>query len=137
MSEILLLVQVTSDEQKSHIRGLFSEYAQLLHDIAQREYGIPVDIDATLQIFMTGVEAFYPPNGRLYLAKYNSEFVGGGCLNQLTDDVGEIKRMFVNIEAYPGSEGAEAQDVARRSGPILPGGRQEWWMAESKIFNLY
>jgi GNAT superfamily N-acetyltransferase len=75
-----------------------------------KEYGISLDTDATLQEFMAGVSAFHPPNGRIILAKYNDEFAGIGCLKQLSDDVGEIKRMFVRPQYRRKGFGKEILD---------------------------
>jgi len=99
---MLQLIQVTSDEQNSHVRLLFSEYVQLLyeqmlHELDQ-EYGTPIEVDAVLQMFMMGIDGFYPPQGRIYLAKYDGDMVGIGCLKPLGGDIGEIKRMFVRSE---------------------------------------
>jgi hypothetical protein len=75
---MLQLIQVISDEQKSHVRQLFSEYVQLLQEIASQEYGISIDVDAILHMFMMGIDDFYPPQGRIFLAKYDGEIAGVG-----------------------------------------------------------
>ncbi len=98
MSESLQLIQAISDEQNSHIRQLFLEYVQLLHDTAFQEYGISIDMSAIIQMFMMGVDAYYPPHGRIYLAKYDGEIAGVGCLKKIDCDIGEIKRMYVRPE---------------------------------------
>jgi GNAT superfamily N-acetyltransferase len=98
MSETLQLVQVVSDEHESHVRNLLSEYIQWLQEKAKQEYGISVNLDTTLQAFMKGFDVFYPPRGRMYLSKVDGEIVGMGCLKQLDNNVGEIKRMFVRSE---------------------------------------
>jgi len=109
-SEILQLIQVMSDEQNSHVRQLFSEYVQLLNEIANQEYGISVDVAPVLQMFMTQIDDYYPPHGRIYLAIYDGEIAGIGCLKQLGDDIGEIKRMFVKPEYRRKGIGKEILD---------------------------
>lgn len=90
-----LLVQVTSDVYESTICQLFLEYVQLLNEAISREYGVSIDVEAIHQMFMSGTDKFYPPRGRLYLCKHDNEYVGIGCLKELDNDIGEIKRMFV------------------------------------------
>ena len=65
MSTMLQLIQVTSDEQIPHVHQLFREYVQLLHETAHQEYGISIDVDAILDMFIKGIDEFYPPRGRL------------------------------------------------------------------------
>src|SRR5262245_13725601 len=98
MSERLQLVEMMSVEHESHIRNLFLEYAQWLQEKAEQEYGVSVNGDAKLQLFMKGLDVFYPPRGRMYLSKVDNEIAGIGCLKQIDDNVGEIKRMFVKPE---------------------------------------
>jgi N-acetylglutamate synthase-like GNAT family acetyltransferase len=95
---MLKLIQVTSDEQMTAVHPLFSGYAKFFCENTAQIFGITVDFDDVLQRFMTGVENFYPPQGRFYLAEYNGEIAGVGCLKILGDNFGEIKRMFVQPE---------------------------------------
>jgi len=98
MSEKVQLIQVVSAKHETQVRKLLSEYIQWLKEKAKQEYGISVNLDTTLQSFMKGFDAFYPPRGRMYLSKVEGEMVGIGCLKQLDNNVGEIKRMFVKSE---------------------------------------
>ena len=59
MSDKLQLVQVTSAVYISHVRQLFSEYVQLLHEIFNKEYAMSIDIDELLQMFMKGIDVSY------------------------------------------------------------------------------
>jgi GNAT superfamily N-acetyltransferase len=92
---MIQLIQVTSDEQKPDVRQLFSEFIQLLCETVDQEYGISLEVNATLQRFLSDIDDYYLPNGRIYLARYKGEITGVGCLKHLSDEVGEIKRMFV------------------------------------------
>ena len=96
--EMLRLIQVTSEKQIPLVRPLFSGYAHWFCENAAQEFGISVEVKEVLQRFMTGIDNFYPPHGRLYLAEYAGEIAGVGCLKRLGDDLGEIKRMFVQPE---------------------------------------
>ena len=99
MSEMLHLIQVTSDEQITAIRQLYLEYLEWLIEKINQEYGLIFDVNKLLDDFMESVNVFYPPQGRIQLAKFGDEFAGVGCLKRLSDDIGEIKRMFVR-DAY-------------------------------------
>jgi GNAT superfamily N-acetyltransferase len=98
MSETLRLVQVVSDRHESHVRKLLLEYVQWLQEKVKQEHGISVDVDTILQSFMRGLDAFYPPRGRMYLSQVDDEIVGLGGLKPLDNSIGEIKRMFVKSE---------------------------------------
>jgi len=98
MSEKVRLIQAVSDEHESHVRKLLLEYAQWLQEKMKQEYGISVNADAILQSFVRGLDAFYPPCGRMYLSQVDDEIVGLGGLKPLGNTVGEIKRMFVKSE---------------------------------------
>lgn len=95
MSEMLQLIQAESDEHLSQLHQLLSEYVQLLYDTAKRDYGVSIDMDATLHLFTSSLEAFQPPGGRTYLARLKDDYVGMGCLKPISADIGEIKRMYV------------------------------------------
>ena len=98
---MLQLIQVMSDGQPTYetsIRQLFLEYIQWLHKEFNQAYGITVDENEILQDFMESIEVFYPPKGRIYLAKFGNGFAGVGCLKQLGGEIAEIKRMFVRNE---------------------------------------
>ena len=96
--EMLRLIQVTSDEQITLVHPLFSGYSHWFCENATQEFGVSLEVDEVLQRFMTGIDNFYPPHGRLYLAEYAGDIAGVGCLKRLGDDLGEIKRMFVQPE---------------------------------------
>ena len=92
---MLQLIQVTSEENMAHVRQLFLEYAQWLHGKAAQAYGASFDVFSVSQMFAAESEEFYPPYGRLYLAKYKDDIVGVGCLKRQGRGIGEIKRMYV------------------------------------------
>ena len=96
MSEMLQIIQAQPNEYELHIRQLFLEYVQFNQIVLKDEYGISLEVDNTLNDFMSGLSDCYPPNGRIILAKYGNAFTGIGCLKQLSHGIGEIKRMFVN-----------------------------------------
>ena len=42
------------------------------------------------------IEKFLPPNGRLMLAFMDNNACGIGCLKSINQEIGEVKRMYVN-----------------------------------------
>ena len=98
MSEMLQIIQAQPNEHESQIRQLFLEYVQFNQIVLKDKYGITLEVDNTLNDFMSGLSDCYPPTGRIILAKYDDTFAGIGCLKQLQHGIGEIKRMFVNPE---------------------------------------
>jgi GNAT superfamily N-acetyltransferase len=89
------LVQIKFGGREKDIQPLFAAYANWLAENIQQVNRITLDGDELLDSFMEGIEKFYPPQGRLYLARQNGNFVGVGCLKALEGGMGEIKRMFV------------------------------------------
>src|SRR5690349_14351639 len=87
MSETLQLVQSVSTEYEFHLRNLFLEYAQWLQEKVKQEYEVSVNGDEKLQLFMKGLDVFYPPRGRMYLSKVGNEIAGIGCLKPLDNNI--------------------------------------------------
>ena len=93
--EKIQLIQVTTEENMPHVRQLFLEYAQWLHGKAAQAHGASFDVVSVTRMFVEESGEFYPPYGRLYLAKYKDDIVGVGCLKRQGRGIGEIKRMYV------------------------------------------
>jgi putative acetyltransferase len=81
------LITNNSDGQLDEIKSLFQEYtASLGFDLCFQEYekeyeGLPGE--------------YAPPQGRLYLAKYNGASAGCVALRRLEENICEMKRMYV------------------------------------------
>jgi GNAT superfamily N-acetyltransferase len=90
---------VDSDQYDQPVREIFWEYLQWVNDQISREYGVSFDIAAILDRDMLDLGKFMPPSGRLLLGTVNYQTAGIACLKSLTDDCGEIKRMYVRPDA--------------------------------------
>jgi len=84
---MLKFVQVESEEDLSHVGELFKEYAESL------------GFDLCFQDFKKELEElpgeYAPPEGCLLLAIYKTQVVGCVALKKLSEDISEMKRMYV------------------------------------------
>lgn len=87
--------QVESEEDKQQADAVIREYLEWLNERIQRDYGIEFDVGAMLASDLSEPHKFYPPDGRFYLARYEGETAGVGCLKKLGEGVGEVQRMYV------------------------------------------
>ena len=87
--------QVESDEQRKIAGSLILEYLEWLNGRLQREYGLEFDVEAMVKSDLSDIHKFHPPDGRFYLARYQNQIAGVGCLKKLASDVAEVQRMYV------------------------------------------
>lgn len=95
---MLKIIQVETDEHKSHIQKLFWEYFNETKLIFSHQFGINLDANTFFEQYMTQLHEFIPLSGRLLLGKYEAKIAGCICLRKIGEDVGEIKRMYVRPE---------------------------------------
>jgi GNAT superfamily N-acetyltransferase len=87
--------QVETEEQKGKAAALIREYLEWLNDRLKHDYGMEFDVETMVQSDLSDPHKFHPPYGRFYLARYNDEVAGVGCLKELEPGVGEVQRMYV------------------------------------------
>ncbi len=92
---MLRVFQAATDEHTDYVRALFWEYLQWANAMVTREFGVTFDITTMLEHDMAELAKFAPPRGRLLLAEYDTEIAGIACLRTTSEDIGEIKRMYV------------------------------------------
>ncbi len=116
----LSILQVESDDHRSHLRNLFLEYGHWVNGRLIEEYGISFDIEDTVERNMASLDQFQPPVGSLLLAEYDSQIAGCACLRKSRDSIGEIKRMYVRPDHRGHGIGRsllnEALTAARQNG---------------------
>jgi ribosomal protein S18 acetylase RimI-like enzyme len=79
------------------IRRLWVDYLTWGNDTMQSLYGVhPHHPEETATHDIAMIDKFLPPNGRLMLAYIDANACGIGCLKKIDDEVGEIKRMYVD-----------------------------------------
>ena len=79
------------------IRQLWIDYLTWGNDTMQKLYGVhPHDPKDSVEQDIKMIDKFLPPNGRLILAFIDNKPCGIGCLKSINEEIGEIKRMYVN-----------------------------------------
>lgn len=94
-SLMLTIYQATATDER-HVRELFWEHLQWANENINKEFGINFDIATILEEDMLQLSKFYPPEGRLLLARLEENLAGLGCLRQIAEDTAEVKRMYVH-----------------------------------------
>lgn len=79
------------------IRQLWTAYLTWGNDKMQMLYGVhPHNPKEAVQQDIESIDKFFPPNGRLMLAFIDGKACGIGCLKSINEEIGEIKRMYVD-----------------------------------------
>lgn len=79
------------------IKQLWTDYLTWGNDEMQLLYGIhPHNPTEAVKDDIKKIDKFLPPNGRLILAFINEKACGIGCLKSINEEIGEIKRMYVD-----------------------------------------
>lgn len=79
------------------IKQLWTDYLTWGNDKMQLLYGVhPHNPEEAVEQDIKMIAKFLPPNGRLILAFIDNNACGIGCLKSINDEIGEIKRMYVD-----------------------------------------
>lgn len=79
------------------IKQLWTDYLTWGNDNMQQLYGVhPHNPKEQVEQDSIMIEKFLPPNGRLILAFIDNTACGIGCLKSINEEIGEIKRMYVD-----------------------------------------
>jgi GNAT superfamily N-acetyltransferase len=79
------------------IRRLWIDYLTWGNETMQLLYGVhPHNPTETVEQDIEMISKFLPPNGRLKLAFLDNKVCGIGCLKSISEEIGEIKRMYVD-----------------------------------------
>jgi len=100
-------VKITQASTKEHFeatRRLFKEYFDLLYSLRDMQLNMDVQLHAgELSEIENGT--YVPPNGAILLATSGNEFTGVVALRKITDDMCEMKRLYVRPEQRGASIG--------------------------------
>ncbi len=93
------IIQVENDEYNTNLRDLFSEYLEWVLKMCEREFNITLNIkemvNDAVNHSIEGLNRYLPPEGHLFLCKYDNHIVGTASMRNNGDKIGEIKRMYV------------------------------------------
>lgn len=92
---MLKIVRLETDEHRDHLRQLLWEYLTWINTRIEREFNLIFDANIDFNETMNNLSKFAPPEGSLLLAVYDSNIVGCAGLRKINDEVGELKRMYV------------------------------------------
>jgi GNAT superfamily N-acetyltransferase len=92
------IYQFESSGDKSRLGTLMKEYLVWVVNIMRTDYGYDISeeiIDAVVENDLQTIEKFLPPIGFILIAEIDNKLAGMVCLKKLSEDVAEIKRMYV------------------------------------------
>ncbi|OUL28042.1 GNAT family N-acetyltransferase [Nostoc sp. T09] len=95
---MLKIIQFETEKHQSHLHQIWEEYCNWSNLIFTHELGISFDVSQFLEQYMSQLEEFVPPSGRLLLGEYDNKIAGCACLRNIGANIGEIKRMYVRPE---------------------------------------
>jgi GNAT superfamily N-acetyltransferase len=79
------------------VRQLWTDYLSWGNDNMQMHYGVhPHNPNEQVEQDIVMIDKFLPPNGRLMLSFVDNNACGIGCLKSISEEIGEVKRMYVN-----------------------------------------
>lgn len=97
ISPTLQIVEASMPRDADTIRKLWVEYLTWGNDLMLKQYGVhPHHPKEQVELDIQNIEKFMPPKGRLLLAYHNEKACGIGCLKSINNEIGEIKRMYVD-----------------------------------------
>ena len=92
------LRRVESREEVDAAVTLAWEYGQWMVQVAKREYGIDAEAESE-QGLGSSIDQLLAPRGRLYLVEVDGVPVGLGGLKPVSDEIAEIKRIYLRPSA--------------------------------------
>ncbi|MFN6516001.1 MAG: GNAT family N-acetyltransferase [Nostoc sp. CreGUA01] len=95
---MLKIIPVENEEHINRIKNLFFDYFNETKLIFSQKFNINIDVNAFSEQYITQLDEFVPPSGRLLLGEYESQIAGCACLRKINQDICEIKRMYVKPE---------------------------------------
>ena len=79
------------------VRKLWTDYLTWGNEMMQKVYGVhPHNPTKIVEQDINQIDKYLPPNGHVFLALIENKACGIGCLNSISEEVGELKRMFVD-----------------------------------------
>ncbi|NDJ62363.1 MAG: GNAT family N-acetyltransferase [Chloroflexi bacterium] len=95
---LLTVYHFTAEMDPKGVRALWLEYLTWANAGLNEHFGINFPIHEMIEEDMRTIGKFLPPDGQLLLALADGQLAGVACMKRLTDDIAEIKRMYVRPE---------------------------------------
>ncbi len=99
---MIRIIQIETDDYKNQIKELYSEYLEWVVSKINIELNLNFDVaELVKEAVDTSMNEFYkflPPEGCLFLCKFNNQIVGLASMRRIDQKIGEIKRMYVRPE---------------------------------------
>ena len=95
---MISVYQASTENDLADVREMFWEYLQWANARINEVFNVDFDIAAILEEDMQDIKKFYPPDGRLLLAREDDQAAGLACMRKIREDIGEVKRMYVREE---------------------------------------
>jgi GNAT superfamily N-acetyltransferase len=95
------LVRLQTTEEVEKAEPLFREYVEWARERLATDYGIvwgDAEVERAHEGFRIGWPKLLGERGRIYLARHNGQAAGVGALKPISDEVAEVKRVFVRPE---------------------------------------
>ncbi len=92
---MLDIAQFEPETHRRDVRELFEAYLSSLVPLFERDFGLSFDVGLIVDRDMEQLHKFTPPHGHLLVAYADAQVAGCACLRRLTDEIGEVKRMYV------------------------------------------
>lgn len=91
----MTIIQLDLDQHRQQLQELFWEYLSWANQRNAEQFGIRLDIRALLEEDMAKLEKYLPPLGRLLVDHDHEQLTGCVCLKPISEEVGELKRLYV------------------------------------------
>jgi len=99
---MIRIIQIETDDYKNQVEELYSEYLEWVVSNINMELNLNFNVAQVVKEAVdTSMNEFYkflPPEGCLFLCKFENQIIGLASMRRIDGKVGEIKRMYVRPE---------------------------------------
>ncbi len=96
---MIRILQIETDHYKDQVKQLYSEYLEWVVSKINKEFNLNFDVNEVVKEAVdTSMNEFYkflPPEGCLFICKFENLIVGLASMRRIDQKICEIKRMYV------------------------------------------
>lgn len=109
-------VEITSAGAESSDIALkfFKAHCTVVFRQVRDHYGIVYDVEEAQEHDKAELPRFFPPSGRMLIARSAGRPIGIGCLATIGKEIGEVKRVFVSPDSRGGGVGRRLMEALIR-----------------------